>query len=53
VLAERPDAAVEVADAVLDTIACDENVSYNRQLIAPILKAVGRRRVQQHLITGG
>lgn len=50
VLAQRPDTGAAVAGAVLDTIVCDEDVSSNRQLIEPMLKAVGRRRVQQHLI---
>jgi hypothetical protein len=51
VLEQRPAAAAVVAGAVLDTIVCDEDVSFNRQLIEPMLKVVGRRRVQQHLIT--
>jgi hypothetical protein len=56
-LMEWPETAVRLADAVLDVIACDEDVASNRQLIGPMLAAVGRRRVQKHLIsvveTGG
>jgi hypothetical protein len=51
VLRERPDVAVAVADRVLDAIVCDEDVASNRQLIEPMLAAVGRRRVQEYLIS--
>lgn len=50
-LRERPDIALAVADQVLDAIAHDEDVSFNRQLIEPMLATIGRRAVQQHLIT--
>ena len=47
----RPDAASALAGQVLDAIACDEDVSFNRHLIHPMLHAVGRRRVQRYLIS--
>jgi hypothetical protein len=50
-LTARPDLAVTVADRVLDTIACDEDVSFNKQLIHPVLNSVGRRAVQRYLIS--
>ena len=34
-----------------DTIVCDEDVSFNKQLIHPVLAAVGRRRVPRYLIS--
>jgi hypothetical protein len=51
VLRAQPQLAVAVADTVLDAIVCDEDVSFNRQLIEPLLDAVGRRTVQEHLIS--
>jgi hypothetical protein len=36
VLREQPRLAVANADRVLDAIVCDEDVSFNRQLIEPI-----------------
>jgi hypothetical protein len=50
-LTTRPDVAAEVADRVLAVIACDEDVSFNKQLIRPVLAAVGRRTVQRYLIS--
>lgn len=50
-LTARPDLADTVADRVLETIACDEDVSFNKQLIHPILNTVGRRNVQRYLIS--
>lgn len=50
VLSAQPAAAARLADMVLEAIVCDEDVSFNRQLIEPMLTAIGRRRVQQHLI---
>ncbi|MBM0226686.1 hypothetical protein [Micromonospora sp. ATA51] len=50
-LREQPDYALSAADQVLDAIVHDEDVSFNRQLIEPMLATVGRRAVQQHLIT--
>jgi len=50
-LTARPELAVAVADRVLDTIACDEDVSFNKQLIYPVLNAIGRRAVQRYLIS--
>jgi hypothetical protein len=50
-LTARPEVAVAVADRVLETIACDEDVSFNKQLIRPVLNAVGRRTVQRYLIS--
>jgi hypothetical protein len=46
-----PDRAAIVAPRVLEAITCDEDVSFNRQLIEPITAAVGRRVVQRHLIS--
>jgi hypothetical protein len=50
-LTARPDRTVAVADRVLDTIACDEDVSFNKQLIHPVLNAIGRRTTQRYLIS--
>jgi hypothetical protein len=50
-LREQPKVAIANADRVLDAIVCDEDVSSNRQLIEPMVAAVGRRRVQEHLIS--
>jgi hypothetical protein len=50
-LRTRPEVAVAVVDRVLDVIACDEDVSSNKQLIHPALAAVGRRTVQRYLIS--
>jgi hypothetical protein len=50
-LREQPQAAIANAHQVLDAIVCDEDVSRNRQIIEPMLAAVGRRRVQEHLIS--
>ena len=50
-LKARPDLAAAVAERVLDTVVCDEDVSFNKQLIHPVLDAVGRRPVQLHLIS--
>lgn len=50
-LTARPDLAVALADRVLAVIACDEDVSFNKQLIYPVLNAVGRRTVQRYLIS--
>jgi hypothetical protein len=50
VLRERPSDAAAFADRVLDAIVCDEDVSFNRQLIEPMIVAVGRRAVQEYLI---
>jgi hypothetical protein len=49
-LREQPDAAPAVADRVLDAIVHDEDVSFNRHLIEPMVATVGRRAVQEHLI---
>ncbi|WP_432987212.1 hypothetical protein [Dactylosporangium sp. CA-233914] len=51
VLTARPDVAVAAAGRLLDVIACDEDLSRNRQLIEPLVTAVGRRTVQRHLIS--
>ena len=40
-----------LAPRVLAVVACDEDVSLNKQLIRPLLEAVGRRTVQRHLIS--
>ena len=50
-LTARPDLAVALADRVLAAIACDEDVSFNKQLIHPLVNAVGRRAVQRYLIS--
>ncbi|MFC7246169.1 hypothetical protein ACFQO7_27155 [Catellatospora aurea] len=50
-LKDRPELAAALADRVLETITCDEDVSFNKQLIHPLMDAVGRRRVQRHLIS--
>jgi hypothetical protein len=50
-LTARPDLTAAVAARVLDAIACDEDVSFNKQLIHPVLNAVGRRTVQRYLIS--
>lgn len=50
-LTNRPHAAVALAERVLDAIVCDEDVSFNRDLIQPMLDSIGRRRVQLHLIS--
>lgn len=44
-LVAQPDVAAAAAERVLDAIACDEDVSFNRQLIRPTMNAVGRRAV--------
>jgi hypothetical protein len=49
-LAAEPDTARALAERVLAAIACDEDVSYNKQLLLPVLRAVGRRTVQRFLI---
>lgn len=49
-LAAHPDLAAAHADRVLDAIVCDEDPSFNKQLIHPVLAAIGRRAVQRHLI---
>ncbi|TWJ24515.1 hypothetical protein JD76_04666 [Micromonospora endolithica] len=51
VLRERPDLAATLAGQVLAAVVCDEDVAANRQLIEPMLTAVGRRRVQEYLIS--
>ncbi|WP_234584136.1 hypothetical protein [Micromonospora sp. MH99] len=51
VLRERPDLAATLASRVLAAVVCDEDVAANRQLIEPVLTAVGRRRVQEYLIS--
>ncbi|MFI5930252.1 hypothetical protein ACIA3K_30330 [Micromonospora sp. NPDC051543] len=51
VLRERPDLAATLADRVLAAVVCDEDVAANRQLIEPMSTAVGRRRVQEYLIS--
>jgi hypothetical protein len=51
VMREQPDVALAVADQVLDAIVHDGDVSFNRQLIEPMLEVIGRRAVQRHLIT--
>jgi hypothetical protein len=51
VLKARPDAAAGHADGVLAAIACDEDVSSNKQLLHPAQQAVGRRAVQRYLIS--
>ncbi|MFI9644667.1 hypothetical protein ACIG87_32285 [Micromonospora sp. NPDC051925] len=49
-LTARPEVAAAVASRVLAAIVCDENVSANKQLIHPMLAAIGRHRVQRYLI---
>lgn len=51
VLMVRPDTAAAHADRVLAAIVCDEDVSFNKQLLHPVLQAVGRRTVQRYLIS--
>lgn len=51
VLKARPDITAAHADRVLAAVACDEDVSSNKQLIHPVLRAVGRRTVQRYLIS--
>ncbi|WP_329103205.1 hypothetical protein OG792_26065 [Micromonospora sp. NBC_01699] len=51
VLKARPDAAAAHADRVLAATACDEDVSFNKQLLHPVQDAVGRRTVQRYLIS--
>ncbi|WP_433129279.1 hypothetical protein ACQPWW_04125 [Micromonospora sp. CA-240977] len=51
VLRERPDLAAALAGRVLAAVVCDEHVAANRQLIEPMVTAVGRRRVQEYLIS--
>lgn len=50
-LEARPRAASALAGQVLDAIACDEDVAFNRHLIHPMLYTVGRRRLQRYLIS--
>jgi hypothetical protein len=50
-LTARPEVATTLGGRVLEVIACDEDVSSNKQLIAPMLAALGRRAVQHHLIS--
>ncbi|MCP2323397.1 hypothetical protein HDA40_001904 [Hamadaea flava] len=50
-LTAQPDRAANLAERVLDTIVCDEDVSFNKQLIYPLLDSIGRRRVQRYLIS--
>ncbi|GIJ81285.1 hypothetical protein SAMN05443287_12320 [Micromonospora phaseoli] len=50
-LAARPEVAAAVADRLLAVIVCDEDVSSNKQLIHPLLVALGRRHVQRYLIS--
>lgn len=50
-LKARPDAAAAHADRVLAAVACDEDVSSNKQLLHPVQQAVGRRAVQRYLIS--
>jgi hypothetical protein len=50
-LSARPEAAVTLGDRVLAAITCDEDVSFNRQLISPMLAVLGRRAVQRHLVS--
>jgi len=47
----QPEVAATAADRVLGVIACDEDMSCNRQLIDPIVAAVGRRILQRYLIS--
>jgi len=50
-LKARADTAAAHADRVLAAVACDEDVSFNKQLLHPVLRAVGRRTVQRYLIS--
>jgi hypothetical protein len=50
VLKARRDVAAERAEAVLAAVVCDEDVSFNKQLLLPVLAATGRRHVQSFLI---
>ncbi|MBG0561337.1 hypothetical protein [Actinoplanes aureus] len=49
-LSTSPEVAAALGDRVLDVVACDEDVSFNKQLINPMLAALGRRAVQNYLI---
>jgi hypothetical protein len=51
VLTTRHDITAALADRVLAAIVCDEDVSFNKQLVRPVLDTVGRRPVQQYLIS--
>jgi hypothetical protein len=51
VLKDRPDVAAAHADRVLAAIACDEDVSFNKQLLHPVQHVIGRRTVQRYLIS--
>jgi hypothetical protein len=50
VLKARRDVAAERAEAVLAAVVCDEDVSFNKQLLLPVMAATGRRHVQTFLI---
>jgi hypothetical protein len=50
VLKARPDVAADRAEAVLAAVVCDEDVSFNKQLLLPVMAATGRRHVQSSLI---
>jgi hypothetical protein len=50
-LKQFPDSAAVVAPRVLEAISCDEDVSFNRQSIEPVIAVVGRRAVQRYLIS--
>ncbi|MFI2663391.1 hypothetical protein [Micromonospora carbonacea] len=49
-LTAQPEVAAAVASRVLAAIVCDEDVAANKELIYPMLAAIGRRRVQRYLI---
>ncbi|MFC4071395.1 hypothetical protein [Actinoplanes subglobosus] len=51
VLREHPDTAAACAPRVLAAVACDEDVSANKQLLHPVMAVVGRRAVQRYLIS--
>ena len=50
-LISPPDRAVALAGPVLDAIVRDDDPTLNRQLIGPMLHAIGRREVKRRLIT--
>jgi hypothetical protein len=50
-LSARPEVGAALGGRVLEAIACDEDVSFNKQLVHPMLAALGRRAVQHHLIS--
>jgi hypothetical protein len=51
VLKARPDITAAHANRVLAAVACDEDVLSNKQLLLPVLRAMGRRSVQRYLIS--